>query len=266
MRLLTVFLVLAFLGAGTASAGFGEKLSAAEESLPSLSSSTAEEGQAEPPASVDAKTAAVAAYSEQAPPSSDQGKLLSYDVETGAPASVYYGGKYVGWSSFTATFPATSPAFWIATSGGWSWYATVPQGGWARELMYLPIDGNVDVYEIYPSGITQTTLIGTVSKGYHYIWFNGDVPGRHITIFALNGIASNAVMVDVTSAPPSPPKPPAGAIEVGDEFTKSFSENPSTGYRWEADYDDSILTLEDDSFVPDSQGSGSGDISIETNV
>lgn len=132
----------------------------------------------------------MAVYSQQAP--AMQMTLLSYNQSL--TGSVYSNGNYIPWSSLT---PGTNPLFWIETSMGWSWYATVPMGSFVRELMYVPTSGPVQVYEIYPSGMTQVYDLGLAQSGYSYIWFNAGAQGRYTSLFTVNGMPSNAVMIDV---------------------------------------------------------------------
>lgn len=65
--------------------------------------------------------------------------------------------------------------------------------------MYVPVTGILKVVEIYPDGTTQMYNFGPAAQGYRYIWFNGDVPGRHITLFTVGEMISNAVTIDVDS-------------------------------------------------------------------
>ena len=50
------------------------------------------------------------------------------------------------------------------------------------------------------------------------------------------------------------------AAQVGEEFIIALDSNPTTGYRWEAHYDNSILQLIDRWFSPSGPGIGSGGI------
>ena len=136
-------------------------------------------------------------YTTVAPPVAEQKALITYNTVAAPPTAVYYQGAYVPWTTFTVTFPRTSPAFWVSTFSGWSWYAVCPFHGWVRELMYVPKTGTLKVYEIYPSGQTRFYNYGWASPGYKYIWFYGDSPGRHIAIFTVSDTPSNAVTVDV---------------------------------------------------------------------
>lgn len=120
-------------------------------------------------------------------------------MTTASQSSFYYGGTYLPWSQFASAFQGSSPAFWMLSSQGWTWYALVPLGGWVQELMYVPTRGQITAYEIYPSGMTQATSFGYATPGYQYMWFYADVPGRHVTIFTVDGVPSNAVTVDVSN-------------------------------------------------------------------
>lgn len=136
-------------------------------------------------------------YTTVTPPAAEQKALITYNPAAAPPTAVYYQGTYVPWSSFAITFPKTSPAFWVSTYSGWSWYAVCPLHGWVRELMYVPQTGTLKLYEIYPTGKTKLYSYGWASPGYKYIWFYGDTPGRHIAIFTVSDTPSNAVTVDV---------------------------------------------------------------------
>lgn len=138
-----------------------------------------------------------AIYTAQAPPMTQQNTILSYDIQTAPPAAVYYSGSFMPWTSFYQVFPRSSPALWISSSAGWSWYATCPIGGWAQELMYIPTTGSMKVYELNPDGTTKYYSYGWVSPGYNYAWFNADTPGRHIEVVTLSDIPSNYIVIDV---------------------------------------------------------------------
>jgi len=47
-------------------------------------------------------------------------------------------------------------------------------------------------------------------------------------------------------------------VKVGESFSLSLRSNPSTGYSWEATFDENCLKFEDRSFNPDSSLIGSG--------
>lgn len=138
-----------------------------------------------------------ATYSTQAPPVTEQKVLLNYDVKTTQPAAVYYSGAFMSWPSFSQTFPANTPALWVASSAGWSWYATCPTGGWIQNLMYVPFTGTMKLYEFYPDGSIKLYSYGFASPGYKYIWFYADTPGRHITLFTIYDKPSNYITIDV---------------------------------------------------------------------
>ncbi|MCJ7443076.1 MAG: hypothetical protein MUO26_00845 [Methanotrichaceae archaeon] len=147
----------------------------------------------------------LAIYSDQAPPATDLGKMLSTDISASTPRYIYYDGNYLGWNDFSATFPGNSPGLWIERAAGWSWYATLPLGGWTRELMYVPAPSPLTMYEIYPSEYVMSYYLGSINPGYYYIWFYADTPGRHRNVFATNNSYSNTIIIDVYS--PLPPRP-----------------------------------------------------------
>jgi hypothetical protein len=138
-----------------------------------------------------------ALYYAQAPPVGQQNVLLTYNIQTAPPAAVYYSGAYLPWTSFYQVFPATSPALWVSSSAGWSWYATCPVGSWVQVLMYVPVTGTMKTYDLYPDGNSRYNSYGFASPGYKYRWFNANVPGRYITMLTIADIPSNYITIDV---------------------------------------------------------------------
>lgn len=151
----------------------------------------------------------LAVYTDQAPPSQDLGKVLPSDISTNYPMYIYYDGSYMGWNDFSAAFPSSQPGLWIERAAGWSWYATLPLGGWARELLYVPIPSPLTIYEMYPSGYVMSYDLGFAQPGYYYVWYYADSPGRHYSVLATNSGYSNMVVVDVYSPLPPGPTPPS---------------------------------------------------------
>jgi len=142
-------------------------------------------------------SAVTAVYYTQAPPAAQQNVLLTYNIQTAPPAAVYYSGSYLPWTSFYQVFPANSPALWIASSAGWSWYATCPVGGWVQVLMYVPVTGTMKLYDLYPDGTTKYYSYGFATPGYKYRWFYANMPGRYITMLTIADIPSNYITIDV---------------------------------------------------------------------
>ena len=153
----------------------------------------------------------IAAYTEQAPPTTDLKKLMPSAVLTSPPRYMYYNGDYLAWNDFSTTFPSNNPGLWIERAVSWTFYATLPWGGWTRELIFVPQASPVTMYEIYPGGYVLGNNLGLVQPGYYYIWYYADAPGRHSSIFSTNSGYSNAVIIDVYSASnyikPNPPTP-----------------------------------------------------------
>lgn len=209
--LLAIILILCILGSGTSLAGLGENQRTADRSKSMAETEATDVTHAKDLLIITAKTPAKtedvpAALCQQAPPSSQHKRLLRYDIESVGQTSIYYSGSYHPWKGFSGPFPKNAPLFWAATSQGWSWDASLPLGSWVQELMYIPESGTLKMYEIYPSGMSQRYVLGFPSSGYYYIWFYGDVPGKHITIFTIDDEPSNAVMIDVSSrSEPTPP-------------------------------------------------------------
>lgn len=162
-----------------------------------------------PEATADVAGTELAAYTDQAPPAADLGTLQSANLAANYPMYIYYDGSYVGWNAFTSTFPTDQPGLWVERAAGWSWYATLPLGGWTQELLYAPAPTPVTLYEIYPSGYAMSYNLGFVQPGYYTIWYYADSPGRHTNVFATNSGFSNMVVIDVYSPQPPKPTPPS---------------------------------------------------------
>jgi hypothetical protein len=149
------------------------------------------------PATTSGPSAVTAVYYTQAPPVAQQNVLLTYNIQTAPPTAVYYSGQYMPWTSFYQVFPANSPALWVSSSAGWSWYATCPVGGWVQVLMYVPVTGTMKLYDLYPDGTTKYYSFGFAAPGYKYRWFNANMPGRYITMLTIADIPSNYITIDV---------------------------------------------------------------------
>ncbi|MCK9565487.1 MAG: hypothetical protein M0Q43_05500 [Methanothrix sp.] len=141
----------------------------------------------------------IAAYTEQAPPVTDLKTLMPSAILDSPPRYMYYNGDYLAWNDFTTTYPLGNPGLWIERAVSWTLYATLPWGGWTRELIYVPQASPVTMYEIYPGGYVLGYNLGLVQSGYYYIWYYADAPGRHRSLFSTNSGYSNAVIIDVYS-------------------------------------------------------------------
>jgi hypothetical protein len=137
-----------------------------------------------------------AMYTTYAPPATQQNVPLTYDVAASPPAAVFYGGSYIPYTTFALGLPKT-PQFWVLTRKGWGVYATCPLGGWARYLMYVPYTGSLKMYELYPDTTVRFYNYGWATRGYKYLWFIGDMPGRHISFITVTDRPSNYVTIDV---------------------------------------------------------------------
>jgi len=150
-----------------------------------------------------------ALYVSQTPVKTDLKGLMPFNGKVSPSTNVFYKGTYMGWNGFASQFPSTSAGLWIERSAGWSLYATMPLGGWSRELLYVPITSPIFMYEIYPGGFVMRYNLGVVQPGYYYLWYYADTPGRHIEVLGINSGYSNKVIVDVytISVPPKPVPP-----------------------------------------------------------
>jgi hypothetical protein len=152
----------------------------------------------------------IAFYTTQSPTKTELKGLMPFNAQSSPSTYVFYKGSYLGLNGFTSQSPSTSPSLWIERSVSWSWYATMPLGAYARELLYVPVPSPITLYEVYPSGFVMKYNLGFVQPGYYYIWYYADTPGRHLDVFSVTSGYSNMVVIDVYSIPqprPVPPKP-----------------------------------------------------------
>lgn len=146
-----------------------------------------------------------ALYTDQMPLETDLKGLMPFDAKESVP-SLFYKGSYRELSGYNNIFPSSAAWLWIERSAGWSWYATMPLGGWARELLYVPIASPIYMYEIYPDMYTRRYNLGFAQPGYYYIWYYADAPGRHLNVLGVSGDYSNTVVIDVYAMKPTPSK------------------------------------------------------------
>lgn len=149
------------------------------------------------PQTIQPGTTSPAAQIFQAPEAAGQQEALTYNILANQPVAVFYAQAIQPWQTFVSIFPKNMPMLWANTQAGWQWYATCPLGGWAQEIMFIPQTGSLGVYEVYPDRNTKYYDYGYATPGYHYIWFNGDTPGRHTLFITVDKIPSNAVAFDV---------------------------------------------------------------------
>lgn len=214
---LAVILITLFFFTGLALGGFdlsvstgAENLNAADPIVQSLETDTgnalANAMASEVPATESGTENAF--YTTQSPVTTELNGLNPFNLQSDPSTYVFYKGNYLGWNGFISQFPSTSPGLWIERSLSWSWYATMPLGGWVRELLYIPVPSPITMYEVYPSGSVMKYNLGFVKPGYYYIWYYADTPGRHVDVFGVNCGYSNLVFIDVYSVPQPMPVPP----------------------------------------------------------
>ena len=218
-RILVLTLLVLFFFAGPAMGGYDLAGSMVAENL-SSDNSTAQslatnEGVALANAMAPQMTATepgteLAFYTTHPPAATELKGLLPFNAKVSPSTYVFYKGTYLGWSGFNSKFPGTLPGLWIERSVSWSWYVTMPLGGWAREILYVPVASPVSMYEIYPDGYTRKYDLGFVQPGDYYLWYYADTPGRHFNVLGVSSGYSNMVVIDVygiTEPRPIPPRP-----------------------------------------------------------
>jgi hypothetical protein len=116
---------------------------------------------------------------------------------------VYLSGQPVPLKNYQSQF---GNYLWIENEMGWSQSASIPQYAMMSLIAYSPIGGQGEIFEIYPSGVTQKSLYN-FPLGYARLGFRGDILGKHVLLFIVNNQPSNAIIINVGSGmnPNSPP-------------------------------------------------------------
>ncbi|VVB68851.1 Uncharacterised protein [uncultured archaeon] len=148
------------------------------------------------PAAIPASVA-LANYSIKTPSAAKQNVLLPYNIIAYPPESVYHMGIYAPWAVFDQAFSGDKPLAWIDTDNGWDVAATMPQGTWVREFIYIPSNRELKSSVIAPTGLISNRIFDSVIPGYKYIWFYAEMPGTYISAFQTGGLQSNSVAIYV---------------------------------------------------------------------
>jgi hypothetical protein len=164
----------------------------------SANNNTASASATPPAATAPTSSAEAYVFSEPAEPEKDV--LLNYTVPNEEQSLVYYHNIMLDWRTFVSSFPQNIPMFWVKTQGGWQCYSMCPLGGWLKEIMFIPDSGRLRMYETYPNQTVFYYDFGYATPGYHYIWFNGDTPGRHVQMITVDHMPSNVLIFDVSSS------------------------------------------------------------------
>jgi hypothetical protein len=164
----------------------------------SANSKTTSSSATQPAATAPASSAEAYVFSE--PTESEKDVLLKYTAPNEENSLVYYHNIMLDWRTFVSSFPEDRPMFWVNTKGGWQWYSTCPLGGWLKEIMFIPKSGKLRMYETYPNQTVYYYDYGYATPGYHYIWFNGDTPGKHTQFITVDHIPSNVLFFDVSAS------------------------------------------------------------------
>jgi len=78
---------------------------------------------------------------------------------------------------------------------------------------------------------------------------------RTIGVFFVVGLA--ICLMGQLGCPTTPSQPPPDddetvkKIKVSESFVIELTSNPTTGYRWEADFDDELISLDKSEYIPD---------------
>ena len=132
---------------------------------------------------------------------------VKIDVAQNMPSRVYFGsGKEIAYTQYQSAMAASrGNELWIQKGSDWSQYAIVPIGSGIQFIAFAPAGGQADYYWILQKdSINITSKRLDLYPGYNSLNFKADEVGRHILLFVLNNMPSNAIIIDVISqAPPA---------------------------------------------------------------
>jgi hypothetical protein len=138
--------------------------------------------------------APVADFTTKTPLASEQNVLMQYDMDYPTPDYVYYKGVNTKWASFYRAFAGNYLLSWIKTrDNSWNVVARTPVGSWVPEVVYVPVNGDLTVTSISPSGLTDSKNYHGVTPGYRYLWFYAGAPGTYASVFNIGGVKSNQI-------------------------------------------------------------------------
>ncbi|WP_334102798.1 hypothetical protein [Methanothrix soehngenii] len=152
---------------------------------------------------------------------------VKIDVTQNVPSRIYFGsGKEIAYTQYQSTV-ATSRGneLWIQKGADWSQYAIVPAGSGIQFIAFAPVGGQADYYWMLQSNslnITSKRL--DLYPGYNSLNFKADEVGRHILLFVLNNLPSNAIIIDVISQ-----APPAQQTAVAADMPPSTNNPAASG-------------------------------------
>lgn len=115
---------------------------------------------------------------------------------------VYVSGELMPLSSFL--IPGNN-YLWIERDLGWSQYASINQNDIISLIAFVPMGGQGEVYELFPSASPQGAYYRQIymfSSGYNRLYFKGAMPGRYLLTFSLYNQPSNSVIIDVIGIQP----------------------------------------------------------------
>jgi hypothetical protein len=127
---------------------------------------------------------------------------------------------------------ASSNLLRLETPCGWSQQIVIPQGATAYLVVLAAKEGIGELKELSPDG--NIYKYNYFFRRYDHLPFYADTPGRHVLSYAIDGIESNPVVIDVpgTYVPTVSPTPrtatPIGAyasIGRGSNYARPASQN-----------------------------------------
>ena len=131
-------------------------------------------------------------------PSNPIGAPQQFEIAGNMPSTVYLGEQMqpVPYSQYqsSSAYPEAS-SLWIKGATAWTQYAVVPQGATVSLFAISPTGGSGSLTFVDSDGQTYS---------HNYIFypnslstFYADTIGRHMLSFAINGLSSNQVVIDV---------------------------------------------------------------------
>jgi hypothetical protein len=122
---------------------------------------------------------------------------MPYNVLANPPASVYYKGVNMPWSAFNQSFSGKDLLAWIEMNdSAWGTTARAPKGTWVRQIVYVPVSGDLVLNRNAPKGASNRDY-GQTTPGYKYVWFYADLQGTYTGAFNIGGLQSNSIAMSL---------------------------------------------------------------------
>lgn len=134
--------------------------------------------------------------------------LSPFNITGHEPSAVRLGEQEIPYKDYVTQ--ARSSELWARKDSTWTRYLLSNQGGGIDLVLYVPSEGNADLYSISYAASKIAHRSFHLSPGYYSLRLEAAEPGRTMMILAVNSQPGNALIIDVAPRPAEQ----AGPVEV----------------------------------------------------